>query len=240
MEKNENLEYRRIILKLSGEAIAGKDSCFSLETVECIVQEIAQVRNKGVEIGLVIGGGNIIRGERFAEKGLSRMWSDSMGMIATVINGMLFENIFSMKGVPAVLYSAIDVGNIAGSLSLMSVERALEEKAVIIFSGGTGNPFFTTDTAAALRACEIGAGALLKATKVDGVYDRDPVLYRDARLYPEISYGDVLKNTLKVMDMTAVSLCRENRIPIIVFNVYKYGNLARIVTGERIGTIIKE
>ena len=240
LAKSENLEYHRVLLKISGEAIAGECSCFSLETIENIVQEIAQVQNMGVEIGLVIGGGNIIRGERLAEKGLNRTRSDSMGMLATVINGMLFENIFAIKGVPSVLYSAIEMGNIAERMSTRSVERSLAEKAVIVFSGGTGNPFFTTDTAAALRACEIGANALLKATKVDGVYDRDPALHPDARFYTEISYGNVLKNTLKVMDMTAVSLCRENRIPIVVFNLYKRGNLAKIVSGERIGTIIKE
>ena len=240
MEKNSTLKYRRVLLKISGEAIGGEKSVFNLETVERIAEEIGQLQRMGVQIGLVIGGGNIIRGEKFAELGLNRNQSDYMGMLATVINGMLFENILIKKGVHSVLQSAIHVENITEGVALKKTSSHLDEKTVVIFTGGTGNPFFTTDSAAALRACEIGAEVLLKATKVDGVYDKDPVVYPDARFYPLISYDDVLKNKLKVMDMTAVSMCRDNRIPIIIFNLTKYGNIKKIVTGNLTGTLIKE
>ena len=240
MEKNSKLKYRRVLLKISGEAIGGEKSVFNLETVERIAEEIGQLQRMGAQIGLVIGGGNIIRGEKFAELGLNRNQSDYMGMLATVINGMLFENILIKKGVHSVLQSAIHVENITERVALKKTASHLDEKTVVIFTGGTGNPFFTTDSAAALRACEIGAEVLLKATKVDGVYDKDPVVYPDARFYPLISYDDVLKNKLKVMDMTAVSICRDNRIPIIIFNLTKYGNIKKIVTGNLTGTLIKE
>jgi uridylate kinase len=240
LEKNSTLKYRRVLLKISGEAIGGEKSVFNLETVERIAEEIGQLQRMGVQIGLVIGGGNIIRGEKFAELGLNRNQSDYMGMLATVINGMLFENILIKKGVHSVLQSAIHVENITERVALKKTASHLDEKTVVIFTGGTGNPFFTTDSAAALRACEIGAEVLLKATKVDGVYDKDPVVYPDARFYPLISYDDVLKNKLKVIDMTAVSMCRDNRIPIIIFNLSKYGNIKKIVTGNLTGTLIKE
>jgi len=240
LEKNSKLKYRRVLLKISGEAIGGEKSVLNLETVERIAEEIGQLQRMGAQIGLVIGGGNIIRGEKFAELGLNRNQSDYMGMLATVINGMLFENILIKKGVHSVLQSAIHVENITERVALKKTASHLDEKTVVIFTGGTGNPFFTTDSAAALRACEIGAEVLLKATKVDGVYDKDPVVYPDARFYPLISYDDVLKNKLKVMDMTAVSICRDNRIPIIIFNLTKYGNIKKIVTGNLTGTLIKE
>jgi uridylate kinase len=231
---------KRVLLKVSGEAIQGQGSSFSLETVDRIVLEIRQIQEMGVEIGLVIGGGNILRGEKLAQKGMSRISSDSMGMLATVINGVLFENAFSLKGIPAIHYSAIPAGMVAQNMNPKGIERSLREKNVVIFSGGTGNPYFTTDSAAALRACEIGAQALLKATKVDGVYDRDPALSPDARFFPELRYEDVLKQGLRVMDMTAVSMCRENGIPIIVFNLLERGNLIKLISGEKVGTIIKE
>jgi uridylate kinase len=240
LEKNSTLKYSRVLLKISGEAIGGEKSVFNIETVERIAEEIGQLQRMGVQIGLVIGGGNIIRGEKFAELGLNRNQSDYMGMLATVINGMLFENILIKKGVHSVLQSAIHVENITERVALKKTASHLDEKTVVIFTGGTGNPFFTTDSAAALRACEIGAEVLLKATKVDGVYDKDPVVYPDARFYPLISYDDVLKNKLKVIDMTAVSMCRDNRIPIIIFNLSKYGNIKKIVTGNLTGTLIKE
>jgi len=240
LEKNSKLKYRRVLLKISGEAIGGEKSVFNRETVERIAEEIGQLQRMGAQIGLVIGGGNIIRGEKFAELGLNRNQSDYMGMLATVINGILFENILLKKGVHSVLQSAIHVENITERVALKKTSSYLDEKTVVIFAGGTGNPFFTTDSAAALRACEIGAEVLLKATKVDGVYDKDPVVYPDARFYPLISYDDVLKNKLKVMDMTAVSICRDNRIPIIIFNLTKYGNIKKIVTGNLTGTLIKE
>jgi uridylate kinase len=240
LEKNSGLKYRRILLKISGEAISGDKSVFDLETVERIAEEIGLIQRMGAQIGLVIGGGNIIRGEILAEIGLNRNLSDYMGMLATVINGMLFENVLLKKGIPTVLQSALPVENITESVALKKTLSYLKEKAVVIFTGGTGNPFFTTDSAAALRACEIEAEVLLKATKVDGVYDKDPVMYPDAQFYPLISYDDVLKNKLKVMDMTAVTLCRDNGIPIIVFNLSVYGNIKKIVTGNLTGTLIKE
>jgi len=232
--------FKRVLLKVSGEAIQGQGSSFSLETVDRIVLEIEQVQKMGVEIGLVIGGGNIVRGEKLAQKGMNRISSDSMGMLATVINGALFESAFALKGVPAILYSAIPAGTVAQGMNPTHIERSLKEKYVVIFSGGTGNPYFTTDSAAALRACEIGAQALLKATKVDGVYDRDPALFPGARFFPTLCYEEVLKKGLKVMDMTAVSMCRENGIPIIVFNLLERGNLIKLISGEKVGTIIKE
>jgi uridylate kinase len=238
--KSEKLAYRRILLKISGEAIQGRGSPFDLERIDRIVREIDRVRGLDVEVGLVIGGGNIVRGRELAGAGLSRIKSDYMGMLATVINGVLFQSCFTARGISAVLTSPLAAGAVVETENADFVERSLREKRVVIFSGGTGNPFFTTDSAAALRGCEIGAQVLLKATKVDGVYDRDPAVHHDARFYPEITYDDVLERSLEVMDMTAVSMCRDNRLPIIVFNVFKESALERIVTGEKIGTMIKE
>ena len=240
MEKNNKLQYNRIILKISGEAIAGESLLFDLETVEKLGAEIVEVQKMGVEIGLVIGGGNIIRGEKLSGFGFNRNRSDYMGMLATVINGLLFENVFLSKGVPAVLLSALKVETITESIILKNTSHYFKEKTIIIFVGGTGNPFFTTDTAAALRACEMEADVFLKATKVDGVFDKDPIVFNDAKFYRTISYDDVLKKKLNVMDMTAVSMCRDNRIPIIIFNMHQSGNIKKIVTGDTIGTTIKE
>ncbi len=240
MEKNNKLQYNRIILKISGEAIAGESLLFDLETVEKLSAEIVEVQKMGIEIGLVIGGGNIIRGEKLSGFGFNRNRSDYMGMLATVINGLLFENVFLSKGVPAVLLSALKVETITESIILKNTSHYFKEKTIIIFVGGTGNPFFTTDTAAALRACEIEADVFLKATKVDGVFDKDPAVFNDAKFYRTISYDEVLKKKLKVMDMTAVSMCRDNRIPVIIFNMHQSGNIKKIVTGDTIGTTIKE
>jgi len=240
LAKNSGLKYRRILLKISGEAISSPADVFDLRTVDALISEILTVHALGAEIGIVIGGGNIVRGEKLAGAGFNKSRSDYMGMLATVINGMLFENAFEAKGIPAKLHSALQVSSAAEGVNVNAGMRHLEDGDIVIFAGGTGNPYFTTDTAAALRACEIGADALLKATKVDGVFDRDPAIYGDAVFYPEVSYDDILRDKLKVMDMTAVSMCRDNAIPIIIFNLHQQGNLKKIVNGESIGTIVKE
>jgi uridylate kinase len=240
LAKNSGLKYRRILLKISGEAISSPADVFDLRTVDALISEILTVHALGAEIGIVIGGGNIVRGEKLAGAGFNKSRSDYMGMLATVINGMFFENAFEAKGVPAKLHSALQVPSAAEGVTVNTGMRHLEDGDIVVFAGGTGNPYFTTDTAAALRACEIGADALLKATKVDGVFDRDPAIYGDAIFYPEVSYDDILRDKLKVMDMTAVSMCRDNAIPIIIFNLHQQGNMKKIVNGESIGTIVKE
>jgi len=237
--KSNKLRYRRILLKVSGEAIEGDGSAFDLQRVGRIAEEIGGMQREGVEIGLVVGGGNIVRGGYLEKEGLSRNQSDYMGMLATLINGLLFESILNKNGTRAVLQSALAVRTVAEEVVLRNTLRYLEEGSVTIFAGGTGSPYFTTDTAAALRACEIGAQVLMKATKVDGVFDKDPERFEDALFFERLSYSDVLARQLKVIDMAAVSMCLERRIPIVVFNIYKEGSMKRLVHGERIGTIIE-
>jgi uridylate kinase len=239
-ERNNVPAYRRVLLKLSGEAMAGEHGALDLKMASRMVGEIKKVHDLGVEIGIVIGGGNIVRGGELESYGLDRIRSDSMGMIATLINSLFLEEMLHKQGVPAVLQSALAVETIAESVTLNRTRRYLADGSVVLFAGGTGNPFFTTDTAAALRACEIDAEALLKATKVDGVYDRDPVKHEEATLYRELLYDDLLKRKLGVMDMTAVSMCRDRHIPIVVFNMRSDGELVRVVRGNGSGTIIKE
>lgn len=240
LAKNSALKYKRILLKISGEAISSPTDIFDLRTIDALISEIVDVYALGAEVGIVIGGGNIIRGEKLAGAGFNRSRSDYMGMLATVINGILFENALQAKGVSAKLQSALQLSSVTEDVTANTSIRYLEQGCIVIFAGGTGNPYFTTDTAAALRACEIGADALLKATKVDGVFDRDPAVFKDAIFFPEVSYDDILKHQLKIMDMTAVSMCRDNEIPIIIFNLHQHGNLKKIVKGETIGTIVKE
>jgi uridylate kinase len=238
--KNNSLKYRRILLKISGEAIEGRDSPFDLPVVERLASEIGGLRNAGVETGIVIGGGNILRGAALSRSGIDRVGSDYMGMLATVINGLLFENVLQTIGVPAVLQSALPIETVAESISLKKTMKYLSDKTVVVFAAGTGRPYVTTDTAAALRGLEIGADALLKATKVDGVYDRDPVLHEDAVFYRRLGYDELLAKKLGVMDMTAVSMCRDHGLPIVVFNVFRSGSMLRIVDGDEIGTIVGE
>ena len=240
MEKNKKPKYKRVLLKISGEAVGGPDSVFDLEVINRIASEIALLQKKGVEIGLVIGGGNIIRGEKLAEYGLDRNRSDYMGMTATIINGLLFENVLNSIGVPVKLQSALPIDTVAESIDLSKTDFYLSEKTVVIFAAGTGNPYFTTDTAAALRALEINAELLIKATKVDGVFDKDPEVHDDARFYKSLTYNEVLEKNLRVMDMTAISLCRDGNLPVSVFNINKSGNIVRIVMGDKLGTYIKE
>jgi uridylate kinase len=240
LAKSKAIEYRRILIKISGEAIQGGDKVFDLSTASRIADEIAEIHGFGCEIGVVIGGGNIIRGEEFSRFGFNRVQSDYIGMLATVINGMLFENILLGKDVPAVVQSALVVETLTEDIALKRSLRYLEEKSVVLFTGGTGSPYFTTDTAAALRACEIKADLLLKATKVDGVFDKDPVDHDDAIFYKNLTYQEVLYRNLGVIDMAAVAMCRDQNIPIVIFNIHQRGNLAKIVKGYDVGTIIKE
>ena len=235
-----NPKYRRVVLKLSGEAISGTSgSVFDLSIIHRLASEIKGIYDLGVQIGIVIGGGNIIRGEKLSEMGLDRNRSDYMGMLATVINSMLLESSLKLSGVPAVVQSALPVETVVEPIDLSRTFRYLEDGNVVIFAAGTGSPHFTTDSAAALRAREIYADLLMKATKVSGVYDRDPVKYSDARFYPHLTYEEVLTKNLAVMDMTAISLCRDGNIPIVVFNMFNKGDMYNIILGKNIGTIIE-
>jgi uridylate kinase len=231
---------RRILLKLSGEALAG-ESAFGIDgaRVAEIAAEIAEARQLGAEFGIVLGGGNFFRGVNSGATDIERVTVDYMGMIATVMNALALRDILAAQSVPAEVFSAIPIEPAAPRFDRLKALAAIDAGHVAIFAGGTGNPYFTTDTAAALRAVEIGAGLLAKATKVDGVYDKDPVKFADARRYEKISYGDVLAGGLGVMDATAVSLCKDNHLPVLVFNLNVRGNILKLVQGdESIGTII--
>lgn len=232
--------YRRILLKLSGEALMG-DRGFGIhpEIMEEIAQEIAQVVQMGVQVAVVIGGGNIFRGLSAAEQGMDRATADFMGMLATVINGLALQEALERMKVPTRVLSAIEMRQVAEPYIRRRATRHLEKGRVVIFVAGTGNPFFTTDTAASLRAREIGAEVILKATKVDGVYEEDPLKYPEAKKIEEIGYMDVLKKGLKVLDATAVSLIKETNIPILIFNLRTKGNIKRAVLGEKVGTLIR-
>jgi len=231
--------YRRILVKLSGEALAGPAG-FGLDpdAVSRIARDIAQAAQSGVEIGVVVGGGNFFRGVRASETGLDRVSVDHMGMLATGLNAIALRDFLKAEGQAAVVQSAIPMPPILDGFSLPRALRRLERKEVVIFAAGTGNPFFSTDSAAALRAAEIGASLLAKATKVDGVYDKDPVRFSGATRYEKISYQEVLAGNLAVMDAAAVSLCRDNNLPIVVFDLTVPGSIQRLVNGETIGTRI--
>ncbi len=233
--------YKRIVLKISGEALQGKgENSIDVDIMRSIAGQVKDIRALGVEIGIVIGGGNIVRGgEFYGREGIDRSTADYMGMLATVINGMGLQDAFEQQGMHTRLQTAIRMEELAEPYIRRRAIRHLEKGRVVIFAGGTGNPYFTTDTAAALRAIEIDADVILKATKVDGVYSADPFKDKKAKKFESLIYMDVLKKELKVMDATAVSLCKENKLPIIVFNLFKSGNIKRVVLGEKIGTIIK-
>lgn len=232
-------KYKRILLKLSGEALAGEQK-FGIvpEVIEGIADQIKDVHSLGVEIAIVIGGGNIFRGVKLASEGMDRAHGDYMGMLATVINGLALQNILERKGVLTRLQSAIGMMQLAEPYIRRRALRHLEKGRVVIFGGGTGNPFFSTDTAAALRAAEIRAAAVLKATSVDGIYDADPKKDPKAKRFDKITYGEVLNKNLKVMDSAAISLCRESNIPIVVFDLHVPGNIRRVVMGENVGTAV--
>jgi uridylate kinase len=233
--------YKRVLLKISGEGLA-KAGVFGIdpEEVSYIAQEAASAWKLGVELAIVIGGGNIVRGSQLSANGISRATADHMGMLATVINAMALQDSIENLGIETRLLTAINMQEIAEPFIRRRALRHLEKKRIVIFAAGTGNPFFTTDTAAALRAMEIGAEVILKATKVDGVYSADPKKDPKATKYESLTYLDVLNNRLKVMDSTAISLCMDNRLPIVVFNLKVKGNIARAVSGERIGTVVGE
>ena len=233
-------KYHRILLKLSGEVLTGDNNYgISSSVINRIASEIKEVFALGIEIGIVIGGGNIFRGISADDQRIDRVSADYMGMLATLINSLALQEAIERQGIPSRVLSAIAMPQVAEPYIRRRATRHLEKKRVVILAAGTGNPYFSTDTAAALRAIEINAEIILKATKVDGIYDKDPMIHRDARRYNEISYLEVLNKGLKVIDATAVSLCMDNKIPMIIFNLTTTGNIKNVVIGENIGTVIK-
>ena len=233
------LKYKRVLLKLSGEALAGEHKTgIDPETVAAICGEIGTVLEMGVEMALVIGGGNIFRGLSGSAKGMERSSADYMGMLATVLNALAVQDMLEKQGYPTRVLSAITMQEVCESFIRRRALRHLEKGRVVICAAGTGNPYFTTDTTAALRACEINAECLMKATKVDGIYDADPVTNPDAKRFETISYLEVLSRELHVMDSTATSLCMDNKLPILVFDLMVPGNISRILKGENIGTTV--
>lgn len=230
---------RRIVFKLSGEML-GSPNAAGIDTsrLAWLADEVAQARGRGVQIGLVLGAGNFVRGAELAGSGVERTTGDYMGMLGTVINSLGLAGLLRARGVPAVVMSAIPMQPIARPYSPSSAARSLGEGNVVIFGAGTGNPYFTTDTAASLRAVEVGADLLAKGTKVDGVYDKDPAVHTDARPYAKISYDQVLAERLGVMDATAVAMCRDNGLPVLVFGLKRAGGMARVASGEFPGTLV--
>jgi uridylate kinase len=233
--------YKRILLKLSGEALLGKKSSgVDPEVANYIAAEIKSLADLNVQIGIVVGGGNIFRGLEASSKGMDRTSADYMGILATVINSLALQSALEMHGIATRVQSSIEMHQIAEPFIQRKAIRHLEKGRIVIFAGGTGNPYFTTDTAASLRAMEIKADVIMKATKVDGVYDSDPVKNKKAVMFKNIKYIDVLTKNLKVMDATAISLCRDNSLPIIVFNLQKKGNIRGVICGKKIGTYVGE
>jgi len=232
--------YKRVLLKLSGEALMGKQA-FGVDpqVAGTVAREVREVHRLGVEIAIVIGGGNIFRGLSATAQGMERVSGDLMGMLATVINAIALQDALEKAGVFTRVLSAIEMREVAEPFIRRRAIRHLEKRRVVIFAAGIGNPYFSTDTAAALRAMEVKAEVILKATKVDGIFDADPMEVKDASMFNQISYIDVIGKGLKVMDATAISLCMENRMPIVVFNLAYSGNIKRAVLGEKIGTVVK-
>lgn len=231
--------YKRVLLKLSGEALMGEQEFgISSDVIGSYARQIKEIADLGVEVSVVIGGGNIFRGLSGATQGVDRVTGDHMGMLATVINSLALQNSIEKLGVQTRVLTAIEMPKIAEPFIKRRAQRHLEKGRVVIFGAGTGNPYFTTDTAAALRAIEMNTEVVLKATKVDGIYDKDPVKYADAVKYETVTYTEVLNKNLKVMDATAISLCRENKLPIIVFDSLTEGNIKRVIMGEKIGTTV--
>ena len=231
-------KYKRILLKLSGEALMAKGGGINHGILQEIANQVKGIRELGVEIGIVLGGGNIFRGKEGEKEGIDRVTGDYIGMLATVINALAFQDTLESLGVPARLQTALSIEKIAEPYDRRAAIEHLQGKRVVIFACGTGNPYFTTDTAAALRAVEMKADVLMKATKVNGVYDRDPETSKDAIFFPEITFTDILNRDLQVMDLTAITLCKENNLPIIVLNIREKDNLKRAVLGEHVGTIV--
>ncbi len=239
MKKTKHPKYGRVLLKLSGEALGGGARVgICPGAVRDMAMQIREVKDLGVQVVVVVGGGNIFRGQQGSERGIERATGDYMGMLATVINALALQDALEKLGVATRVQSAITMAQVAEPFIRRRAVRHLEKGRVVIFGGGTGNPYFSTDTAAALRANEIGAEVILKATKVDGVYDRDPLKHPDAKRFSRIGYLEALQKQLKVMDSTAFSLCMDNKMPIIVFDLFRPHNLRRVVMGEQVGTLV--
>ena len=239
MKKSKPPRYRRVLIKLSGEALGGEAGVgICPEAVHDMARQISEVRELGVQVVVVIGGGNIFRGLAGSERGIERATGDYMGMLATVINSLALQDALEKVGVATRVQSAITMSQVAEAFIRWRAVRHLEKGRVVIFGGGTGNPYFSTDTAAALRANEVGAEVILKATKVDGIYDRDPKKDPKAKRYSDITYLEALGKQLKVMDSTAFSLCMDNKMPIIVFDLFRPHNLKRVILGEKVGTVV--
>lgn len=239
-DSSKSLPFKRVLLKVTGESftVPGEHG-INVDALRSLAIEIKEVHDLGLEMAVVVGGGNIFRGALAAEAGMDRVQADNMGMLATMINGLALQNALEQIDCHTRLLTAIDVHQLAEPYVRRRAVRHLEKGRVVIFAGGTGNPYFTTDTTASLRAMEINAEVIMKATKVDGVYDSDPMKNESARKYTELKFIDVLKNNLKVMDAAAISLCMDNQVPIIVFNMTVPGNIKRVLTGEKIGTIVR-
>jgi uridylate kinase len=238
--RNPGLRYRRIVLKLSGEALCGTTGGFGIqpEILKTLATELFDVYSDGVQVGIVVGGGNIFRGLKGASAGMDRAQSDYMGMLATVINSLALQDALEKAGVPTRVQTAIEIRQVAEPYIRRRAIRHFEKGRFVIFAGGTGNPYFSTDTAAALRAMEVHADALFKATKVEGIYDKDPERYPDAKMYDSMSYSKFIEERIGVMDATAATLCRDNKMPIRVFKLTTRGNIRRAVLGEPIGTTV--
>ncbi|PJA96991.1 MAG: UMP kinase [Ignavibacteriales bacterium CG_4_9_14_3_um_filter_34_10] len=235
----ENIKYKRILLKLSGESLMGeKNGGIDPKMLEYFAHEIKKIFDLKIQVGIVIGGGNIYRGLSASEQGIDRVTGDQMGMLATVINALALQNSLEKAGMYTRLMSAIQMNEIAEPYIRRRAIRHLEKGRIVIFGAGTGHPYFSTDTAASLRAVEIEADAIIKGTRVDGVFDSDPEKNSNAEMFSEISYSDVLNKDLRVMDLTAISLCKENDLPIIVFNMNKKNNLLKVITGGEVGTVV--
>jgi len=231
--------YQRVLLKLSGEVLAGEEG-FGIDPTKAtqLAVEVKSIHDLGIDIGLVIGAGNIFRGMQAAAKGMQRVTGDYLGMLATIMNAICVQDALENLGTVTRTLSAITVAQIAEPYIRRRAIRHLEKGRIVVVAGGTGNPYFTTDTAAALRATELGAEVLIKGTKVDGVYDKDPVVHSDAIKYDRVSYTEAIQKELRIMDMTAISLCKENSLPIKVFNINRNGDLKKLILGEPIGTLV--
>ncbi len=239
-KEQDSAAYKRVLIKLSGEALMGKKPYgISPEVLDEVAAQIGRARKQGVEIGMVVGGGNIFRGVSGAAHGMDRAVADQMGMLATVMNALALQDAFERQGIPARVLSAIEIGRMAEPFVRGRALRHLGKKRIVIFAAGTGNPFFTTDTAATLRALEIGADILFKATRVDGVYDKDPYKHKDARLFKSLTCSEILEKELRVMDAAAISLARDAGLPVMVFNMLKEGSIESAIRGEGPGTIVR-
>jgi uridylate kinase len=233
--------YKRVLLKISGEALAaGQGFGVDNQRVHEIAGELAEVHRLGVEVAIVVGGGNFFRGVAEQAKHMDRVSADHMGMLATVINALALQDALEKRDVFTRVMSAIEMNQVAEPFIRRRAIRHLEKGRIVVFAGGTGNPYFSTDTAASLRAMEIKADAILKATKVDGIYTDDPVVVKDATMFDQISYMEVLRRGLRVMDATAIALCRENNLPIVIFNLNQSGNIRRVILGERVGSLVHQ